>query len=166
MRCHTFADDALHPNETHANLVLDQFANGSDATVAEVVNVVGHCCAFVDFDHALDDVDKVALGEGSASEFNVDVDAPVELVSPDISQIVSSRVEEHLRDEALGTIHGGWFARSHSLVELFQRVVFVLSVGIGFPRRPNEITHFGIFVAFGRIAEDFTHRLERVELEG
>ena len=77
MRRHAFAHDSLHSNKTNANLVLDQFANSSDATVAEMVNVVWNCCALVDFDHALDDVDKVALGEGSASEFNVDVDAPV-----------------------------------------------------------------------------------------
>ena len=40
LRGHALADDALHAGQTGADLVLDELADGADATVAEVVDVV------------------------------------------------------------------------------------------------------------------------------
>ena len=37
---HTLADDTLHPAQTDPQRVLDQFAHGLDAAVAQVVNIV------------------------------------------------------------------------------------------------------------------------------
>ena len=38
---HALADDALHPGQAGADLVLDELADRAQATVAEVVDVVG-----------------------------------------------------------------------------------------------------------------------------
>src|SRR5690606_23301692 len=40
LRRHALAHDALHPGQARADLVLDELADGADATVAEVVDVV------------------------------------------------------------------------------------------------------------------------------
>ena len=40
LRGHALADDALHAGQAGADLVLDELADGADATVAEVVDVV------------------------------------------------------------------------------------------------------------------------------
>ena len=62
VRRHAFAYDAFHPNQADSDLVLNQFANGADASVAQMVDVVGNRFAVVDLDHAFDDVDKVEFG--------------------------------------------------------------------------------------------------------
>ena len=62
---HALLDDALGAAQADAQLVLDQFADGLDAAVAEVVDVIGAGFAVVDHDHALDQLDDVALGDGA-----------------------------------------------------------------------------------------------------
>ena len=101
MRGHAFADDAFHPYQPHADLVLDELADGSNAAVAKVIDVVGDCVTIVDLDHALDDVHEIEFGECSTREIDINVDSAVQLVTSDIAKVVSARVEEHLRNQAL-----------------------------------------------------------------
>ena len=62
---HPLADDALHPGQADADLVLDELADGAQATVAEVVDVVGLVAvlAGVQPDEVLDGLDDVVLGQ-------------------------------------------------------------------------------------------------------
>ena len=50
-QCHLFFDHALHAEQAHAYLVLDEFANTSYAAVTQVVNVVRMSFALVDANH-------------------------------------------------------------------------------------------------------------------
>ncbi|CAB4878286.1 unannotated protein [freshwater metagenome] len=38
---HPFTNNALHTRKTGTDLILDQFANGTKATITKVVNVIG-----------------------------------------------------------------------------------------------------------------------------
>ena len=62
---HALAHHALHAQQADAQLVLDQLAHRLDAAVAQMVDVVGSLIAVVDQDHALDDLDQVALGQSA-----------------------------------------------------------------------------------------------------
>ena len=50
----------------------------------------GRGCTVVDLNHAFDDVDKVAFGKGASRKFNINVDSAVELVTSNVTQVVSA----------------------------------------------------------------------------
>ena len=60
---HALAHDALHPQESHAELLLDELADGAHAAVAEVVDVVRVALAVVQLDDLADDAHQVVVGE-------------------------------------------------------------------------------------------------------
>ena len=59
---HALADDPLHAEQTDAERVLDQLADGADAAVAEVVDVVGDAEPVVELDQVADDRGDVFAG--------------------------------------------------------------------------------------------------------
>ena len=63
---HALLDDALHAQQADAELVLDQLADGADAPVAEVVDVVGLAAAVVELDQLADDRDDVVAADDAA----------------------------------------------------------------------------------------------------
>ena len=56
---HALLDGALHADETDAVLVLHQLADGADATIAEVVDVVDGPAAVLQLDEVTDGLQDV-----------------------------------------------------------------------------------------------------------
>jgi len=117
---HALAHHALHAQEPHAKLVLDELAHRLDAAIAKVVDVISVLDAIVHQDHAPYDADDVALGQRAVPNGRIDADAPVQLVPPHPSQVVAAGAEEERFQIAAGIIQRGWIARAHLFVELFQ----------------------------------------------
>jgi len=67
---HAFFDDAFHAPQTNTKLVLDQFANGFHAAVAQVINIIRGADAVVDLDHMADQAHDVVLGNGPMYDRN------------------------------------------------------------------------------------------------
>ena len=58
-QCHALSRHALHSEETNTELILDQFADGSDSAIAEVIDVIWLGHAILHADHLLDEGDDV-----------------------------------------------------------------------------------------------------------
>ncbi len=61
---HAFLGYPLQAEQTDAELVLDEFADGADAAVAQMVDIVGMVVAVIDRDDLLDDGHDVFAGQG------------------------------------------------------------------------------------------------------
>jgi len=120
---HPLADNALHAQKAHTQLVLDQFAHGLHAAVAQMVDIIRIFHAIVDLDDALHDVHHIALGERSEADAQLCAQPAIELVAAHLAQIVPPRVEKQGLQIALGVVQGGRIARTHLLVEFLQRLL-------------------------------------------
>ena len=92
---HSFFGDALHSGKGSLDLVCHQFAYGTDAAVAQVVDVVAAFFANVNFDEELHRIGDVVLRQSVLLERRIVVKLFVELVAANASQVVAARREEH-----------------------------------------------------------------------
>ncbi len=122
---HPLPDDPLHAGQSDPDLVLDQLTHGAQATVAEVVDVVGLVAllAGVQAGQVLDGRHHVGLGEGAGRDGDVEVQLLVELVPADARDVVPLRVEEQVVQQRLGVLPRGRLTRSQLAVDVQQRLV-------------------------------------------
>src|SRR5699024_6477480 len=118
---HALTYDALHAGQTRADLVLDELADGADAAVAEVVDVVEldgqldlfpvagalgrlHPCVQR---HEVPDGGHDVLGrEHRVRQRSLDTELAVDLVATDLGQIVALRVEVQVAEQVAGGFGG------------------------------------------------------------
>src|SRR5205085_2924790 len=93
---HTLTNHALSTAQADTQLVLDQFANGLDATVAQVVDVVRFSHAIVDLDHALDELNQIIFSDGAhrARDLCIHAQTLVQLITAHALQIIAALVEK------------------------------------------------------------------------
>src|SRR3954464_9426511 len=122
---HPLADDALHAGEADPDLVLDQLADGAQAAVAEVVDVVDTVVrlAGVQPDDVLDGGDDVVLGQRQRALRHLDTELLVHLVAADLRQVVALGVEEEVLQEGLGRLTRRRLARTKLAVDVEQGLV-------------------------------------------
>ena len=114
LRGHALTNDALHARKTRADLVLNQFANGANSTVTEVVDVVDvetefdvlsvtlardGLLALVQSDEVLDRRGDVREGQGRLGDGKFDSELAVELVAAHLRKVESLRVEVEVVEE-------------------------------------------------------------------
>ncbi len=103
---HALTDDALHTAHADAELVLDELANGADAAVAEVVDVVDleALLAGSEGQQVAQRRDDILVGERRGLFLGGEVELLVDLVTADAGQVVALRVKEQtleqLREES------------------------------------------------------------------
>ena len=140
---HPLADHPLHPGEAGAELVLDELADGAQATVAEVVDVVGPdldlLAVLAGGDVALrvgevglvgvqlhDEADRrhdVVDGQRLLVERQVEAELLVDLVAADLGEVVALAVEVVVVQQRLRGLAGRRLARAELAVDVEQRVV-------------------------------------------
>src|SRR5690606_11968563 len=125
-RGHTLLDRALHTKQPDAVLVLHQFANRANTTVAKVVNVVDLALAVTQFDKRLDHGKDVFLAQYTNSVFCILLEAHVHLDTADSRKIVALRIEEQRITHRFRGVDGGRLARTHHAVDVEQRILTVL----------------------------------------
>ena len=59
-----FLDSAFNSNQSGAELIFSQFTNGTDTTIAKVIDVVNFAAAVAQIHENLDDFDDVAWRQG------------------------------------------------------------------------------------------------------
>jgi hypothetical protein len=59
LKAHALLDGAFHPGETDPNLILEKFADGTYAAIAEVVNVIHLSFAGAEIHEIADNLDNV-----------------------------------------------------------------------------------------------------------
>ncbi len=143
LRGHALADDALHAGQAGADLVLDELADGAQATVAEVVDVVDldahvdlvavldalhRVLAVVQRDDELDRLDDVVDRQGRVVDRGVETELLVHLVATDLGEVVALAVEVEVVEQGLRGLLGRRLARAQLAVDVEQRVVLALGV--------------------------------------
>src|SRR5439155_4628893 len=123
---HALLDDPLHAQQAHPERVLDQLADRANAAVAEVVDVVRMADAVVQLDHHGDDLDEVFLGQDPLNLGNLEVEAAVDLVAADLTEVVAAEVEEERVDQVAGVLDRRRVTGTQASVELEQRVLGAL----------------------------------------
>src|SRR3954454_16935637 len=98
---HLLFDCALHPDETDAELVLEQFANRADAAIAEVVDVVDAADVLAEAEQVVDDDEEVFGRHRLLRDRRIEIELDVELAAADAREVVFARVEEHAFEERL-----------------------------------------------------------------
>ena len=142
---HPLADHALHPHHADPELVLQLLADGADAAVAEVVDIVVALDAAIDRDLGEDDSEQVthperllarlvgvlALGVetepvAASSDLRMrGVEPGVDLVAADAAEVVAARVEELTLEHRASGLERGRVAGTEALVHLDHRPLFV-----------------------------------------
>src|SRR5690606_26155046 len=73
-RAHALLDGALHAEQTKAVGVFHEFADGTNAAVAEVVDVVDFATAIAQVDQGADDFNDVFLAQGAHGVGSVELE--------------------------------------------------------------------------------------------
>ena len=122
---HALTDDALHTAHADTELVGDELADGTDAAVAKVVDVVDleALLAGSEGQQVAQRSDDILVGEHRDLFLGGEVELLVDLVTTDAGQIVALRVEEQALEQAAGSIHGGRLARAQTTVNLDEGVL-------------------------------------------
>ena len=121
---HLFLDGALHADEADAELVLHQFANGADAAVAKVIDVIDDADVLAQLEQITDRAVEVLGGEGALVEpvrRLILIELDVELQAADAREVVLARIEEHAFEERGRGVERRWVARTQLAVDLDER---------------------------------------------
>ena len=152
---HAFLDDALHPEQSDTDLILDKLAHCSDSAVAQMVDVVRADDAVVNLDHPPQQGNDVAGRESQFSEVVsvVNVQLAVELVASHSAQIVSPGVEEQIFQQVLGVLHVGRLAGAQPSIELQQRLFLSGDAGVLVDGGPHVLVFFAGVHIFKQVHE-------------
>ena len=104
---HPFLDDPLKTVQTHPNLVLQEFAHGTHAAVAEVVDVVEAGTTDIQFqvDQVVEGGEHVLMGEGAHRVGDGEAQLLVDFVAADPTEVVALGIEETGLQQLLTTTH-------------------------------------------------------------
>src|SRR5437764_1483264 len=118
---HLLLDGALHPDQTDAELVLEELADGADAAVAQVIDVVDVRRIPPQLEQVLDDLVEVLRVQDLLVERRVEPELRVELQPADAREVVLLRVEEHVLEERPRAVERRRIAGTQAAVDLDER---------------------------------------------
>ena len=111
-----FLDGALHTRQTGAKCVFCQLADGTDTTVAEVIDVIDFTAAIAQLDQNLHHFDDIFVGQNRCTGQLFAPDAAVEFHAPDGRQVIAFFAEKQPIEQAFDSVFGGWLAGTHHAV--------------------------------------------------
>ena len=118
---HALAGDLLHAEEAEAQLVLQQLADGADALVLQVVDVVSFRFAVDVRQHRLQNAGQVFGGQVADIQRDVHAELLVHEPASNLAKIVALDIEEEAVNKLPGRVFVGGLARSEPLVDVEQR---------------------------------------------
>ena len=120
---HLFLDRALHADQTDTELVLEELADGTDAAVAQVIDVVHVLRVLPQLQLVLDDLVEVLRVQDLLVERRVHPELGVQLETADAREVVLLRVEEHVLEERPRAVERRRIAGPQAAVDLDQRLL-------------------------------------------
>ena len=125
---HLFLDRALHSLQADAKLILEQFADGPHATIAQVIDIVSLINRPLLIINGIpahlqnvgDDFKKVARLKQRIFDpihFRL-AHLDIEFQAADAREIEFARIEEHAFEQAIGSLHRRRIARTHLAINL------------------------------------------------
>ena len=122
-RRHSLAHDALHAEQSDADLVLQQLPDGANAPIAEVVDIVALLSLGPHGEHLPDDRHDIVQREEPNVLRKVHPKAAVQLIAPDPPQGVAPRVEEEASDVVAGVLNARRLVGAQAAKDLLHRLV-------------------------------------------
>ena len=113
--------------QANAELVFRHFANGTDTTVAEVVDIVHFAFTVTDIDELLHHFDDVVFAQDTGTFDFVAQQRTVELHTTNRGQIVAVFGEEQVLEQAFSGFTSRRLARAHHAVDFYQRAQTIVS---------------------------------------
>ena len=122
---HALANQTLGAQQSHAALILQQFANRAHAAIAQMVNVVNVAgrIAVTQTHQILGGLDKIFLDEHAHLGIHIATQLLVDLVTANQTQIITAHVKEHPLEQGLGILDVWRIARTQATINLFQRII-------------------------------------------
>ena len=111
---HTLFNDAFHAAQTNAQFILNQFPNGFNAAVSEVINIIRRDYAVVDRNHPADQAHDIVLRDGAVrSRYNAfQTELIVQFVPTDVFEVIMTWIEDLFGHISFCVINRGRFARA------------------------------------------------------
>ncbi len=122
-RAHPLLDRTLHAQQPDAILILEQFADRTDAAVGEIVDIVDLAFAVLQIHQLLDDRDNVLAAKRGDGILGIEAEAHVELDPANRRQIVALGVEEQAVEQSVGGLARRRLAGAHHAIDIGQRAV-------------------------------------------
>ena len=152
---HLFLDRALHADQADAELVLEELADGTDAAVAQVIDVVDVRGVLAQLQQVADHLVEVLRVQDALVERRRQLELGVELEAADPREVVLLRVEEHVLEQRPRAVERRRIARPQAAVDLDQRL-FVRADRVLLERRRHDRPDF---VALGEEHVDLVDAL-------
>ncbi len=111
----------LYTYQANAELVFRHFANGTDTTVAEVVDIIDFAFTVTDIDELLHHFDDVVFAQDTGTFDFVAQQRTVELHTTNRGQIVAVFGEEQVLKQAFSRFASRRLTRAHHAVDFYQR---------------------------------------------
>ena len=117
----TLFNRTLYTYQANAELVFRHFANGTDTTVAEVVDIIDFAFTVTDIDELLHHFDDVVFAQDTGTFDFVAQQRTVELHTTNRGQIVAVFGEEQVLKQAFSRFASRRLTRAHHAVDFYQR---------------------------------------------
>ena len=111
----------LYADQANAELVFRHFANGTDTTVAEVVDIIDFAFTVTDIDELLHHFDDVFFAQDTGTFDFVAQQRTVELHTTNRRQIIAVFGEEQVLEQAFSRFASWWLTRTHHAIDFNQR---------------------------------------------
>ena len=101
---HTLADRTGYASETDAKLLIELLADGADATIAQVVDIVDIGTTILQLHQIVDDGDDILIGQDLRLLRDIDIQLVIDTVATDIAEVVPLVGEEEVIDHLLSRL--------------------------------------------------------------
>ncbi len=117
----------LYTHQANAELVFRHFADGTDTTVAEVVDIIHFAFTVTDIDELLHDINDVVFAQDTGTFDFVAQQRTVELHTTHRRQVIAVFGEEQVLKQAFSRFTSRRLTRAHHAVDFYQRAQTIVS---------------------------------------
>ena len=117
----------LYTHQANAELVFRHFANGTDTTVAEVVNIIDFAFTVTDIDELFHNINDVVFAQDTGTFDFFAQQRTVELHTTNRRQVIAVFGEEQVLKQAFSCFTSRRLARAHHTVDFYQCAQTVVS---------------------------------------
>ncbi len=123
LEVHALFDGAFHADESDANLVREQLSHGSNAPVAEMVDVINLPLVILEPYKIADGFYHIFGTKRERLHRDVEIEFPVYLVPADRRKIVARRIEEGFLEQRPGRLYGRGITGTDTSIHFNERVI-------------------------------------------
>ena len=117
---HALADQPFSAQKTDTAVVLQEFADGSHAAAAEVVDIVDVATGMTEADQFFGSDHQIVGEQSPFGEFSIQAEAFINFETSDGTEVITFNIEKEALDQLLGVFNVRRITRAHLLVNFLQ----------------------------------------------